>query len=96
MNTRKSLWAGLAMVLAFAMVLAACAPQPATPEATQPPAAATEPPAAATEAPKPEPTTGGEVTIPPAGPELADAYAGKKQPRQQAPVERLRWSPGKS
>jgi alpha-glucoside transport system substrate-binding protein len=77
MNTRKSLWAGLALLLTFAMVLAACAPQPATPEATQPPAAATEPPAAATEAPKPEQPTTAEMNIPPAGQELVDAYAGK-------------------
>jgi len=71
MKTQRILWPVVSMIIVAAMLLTACG----TPAATEAPApAATEAPAAsvATVAP----STGG-ATVPPAGPELKDAYAGK-------------------
>ena len=67
MKTQRILWSVVSMIIVAAMLLTACAPA-----ATETPAPVVPEVPAATVAP----STGG-MTVPPAGPELKDAYAGK-------------------
>lgn len=75
MKGKTTIWSVLTLMLVFAMVLGACAPQ-ATPAPTEEAPAATEAPAAATEAPAAATEATTTTSLPPAGQELTDAYAG--------------------
>lgn len=89
MNTNRKLWILASLLVLTAMLLSACrpaaTPTPETPVATEAPTqpvateAPTQPPAteAPTQPPATEAPTQPPVSLPPAGQELVDAYAGK-------------------